>query len=40
MNGMVHGESLTLVPEWNGPWQKNENTTKNYFPVLVEDVSA
>ena len=29
MNGMVRGDSLTLVCEWIGG-EKNENTTKNY----------
>ena len=30
MNGMVNGDSLTLVHEWNSPWRKkNENTTVN-----------
>ena len=29
MNGMVRGDSLTLVREWKGSWRKNKNTTNN-----------
>ena len=35
MNGMVPGDSLTLVREWNGPWRKKMKIQKRMISFKI-----